>query len=219
MKLNKIKIDVDDEKSLDIEPLKHVKPTYNQYREQLNTMAACNMIKQLGEPGVFGVAYASPNDPRLAVKTYKMNAKYPDYQWDAYTQYLMQVMNRKHNPYFPKIYDVQIFACTSGRGRPKMYGVVHMEKLYPIGKDYRKFYPFNDPEYDLSDPDQFNDPDRMFFLLKILRGKDPALYDTINLIHRLADNHSFTLDTHEANVMWRGTGPDRHLVFTDPLAW
>jgi len=210
----------------EMEP-KEVSQTYSQYQKQLEGMAKCQLIKQLGSPGVFGAAYQSPTDPKIAVKTYQLTPEYPDYQWDAYTQWLIQTMNRSHNPYFPRVHDVQIFVCAPGRGRRRvMYGVVHMEKLEPLDdNDFGQYYPFNDRDYLIKNPRQFSYPMGVYtqHFMRQARAKDPALYDAVSLIHRLADNHSFQLDTHGDNVMWRMEpglgGSDRQLVFTDPLAW
>lgn len=213
--------------SLDLEPPKPVKQTYAQYKHQLGMAAApeCRLIKQLGRPGRFGVVYQSPSDPNIAVKTYRLAAKYPNYEWDAYTQWLIQVMNR-NNPFFPKIHDVQLFVCGDAKKSKEMYGVVHLEKLEHLKKKvYANLYPFNDPDYAIKDPDEWS-PDRkpstaifMHHFLDTARYKDPALYDALRLIYRLANDHSFDIDTHDENIMWRKAGDGYHMVFTDPIAW
>lgn len=158
---------------------------------------------------------------------------------DGYIEFIREVLNNPHNPFFPRIYNAKLYLPEQS---DDYYFVVEMEKLRPLMSDQLKdaaphilsqlhvdFEKFIQETGLLKKHEQRSGLDQRIgsVLDKIfsnpqLLGKirkhtnNEQLAEAISAYMRLLKNHQH--DMHEENIMVRLTNVGPQLVFTDPVA-
>lgn len=151
---------------------------------------------------------------------------------DPTYQFLRVVLKHQDNPYFPKIYSVRKYKLkpteSSRRAINNHKLIITMEKLgkftsfdikqleKTIGVKFGRFFGKSMSDEEASKHLQtklFRDPQ---WRLKLRRTtKDAYLRQALRLLEPLF-NH-YRSDMHFGNIMLRGIGPNKHLVFIDPI--
>ena len=183
--------------------------------------------------GAYAAVDTDPNDPFIAKKKYHVPMQ--DLNKDAYYVYIKTIADNglaKSNPYFPRVYNVEIEKDSSGNAQPKF----NMEKLALsssldrealLGMGDRMFnrfeyiFPSNTPPTDREL--RYTISHGMSQIIKhsaFDRAKDPQLEEALRLIKKilLDSKGAFVVDIHAANYMIRSTPHGPQLVLTDPIA-
>lgn len=168
--------------------------------------------------GAYATGTPDPTDPFM----YRKKLRQPsNLEMDAYYQYIKFIQPfMDENPFFPKVYNIDIKKDPKGLLKPSY----KIEKLMPI-RDAE-----NEMEGDLENAlanKYLHDPDEWSVLTVITKAitndsylekiKDEKLIEAIQLIRYFFEaNPQFVEDLHLGNMMVRFTSVGPQLVFTDP---
>lgn len=186
--------------------------------------------------GIFGTAFSTPEEPGTVRKVVG-----PLHNLDAYFKYLQLISKNErftNNPYFPKIFDLQVKQFQYEKDeRPYYMYAVDMERLHPLDT-------LSDKEIELI-------VDRIFYAEKAFRWSSNELADVVEkvlrqtsrakipaakrskfstaikdtkfkhavlLLQSLFRKEQFSFDIHTGNLMVRRGPGGPQLVITDPVA-
>ena len=182
--------------------------------------------------GAYAKVDVDPDEPFTAKKKYHVPMK--DVEDDGYYVYIKTIADRglaKSNPYFPRVYNVDIEKDKTGKVRPefKMETLISSSELdaaalYGMGD--RMFENF---EYMLpvKDPDEKQLRHAIAHgIIQILkygsfeRVKDPKLMQALSMIRNIVldGDTKYGIDMHPDNYMIRPTPHGPQLVLTDPIS-
>ncbi len=164
-------------------------------------------MRKIGE-GAFAEVFSRPHSHRVI----KFGVSWVT--WDSYLlKYVKKVGLNNTNPYFPRIYDVQIYTHTSNAFKTDTayYYLVEMEKLIPWKKvpartrdRLMKKLGCKDI-YDLERP-------------KKLKTSSKQAHKAVDILRQLfRHNNNTSTDIHTENIMFRRVGSRYQLVYTDPI--
>lgn len=202
----------------------------------INKKDAMKTVPPYGERGGNGY-YASvdvdANTPMDAKKTY--HEPTARVEGDAYYMYIKTITNSglaQSNPYFPRVYKVEVERDSAGRKKPSFEMETLMnarefdsEALYNMGK--KMFNKFDDmlPYGRDSHSAHINYAIVNAMKYVIMNDsysdvKDKKLIQALRVISDIVDESidSFHLDLHAGNIMLRGTKNGPQVVLTDPIA-
>lgn len=237
MKLNELKT---------ITPKDLTPKQYNVGREAVVKKLMPKNAQQLGINGLYGSAYHNPDDPGTVTKVVRA---VDDYEKDAYFKYVSALAKNdriSNNPFFPRIYKIQVTKDNEGRNMYSVemetlldFGTLSSEECNMIGE--RLFFNYAGFERDaLARAKEIASTERRkaistesnakFALLKAMGKclerpeqvatyiKDPKLKAALMILQSLLKkNRNMASDIHEGNIMVRRGPGGPHLVITDPI--
>jgi hypothetical protein len=181
--------------------------------------------------GAYAKVDVGDDEPFTAKKKYHEPMK--DVVQDAYYVYIKTIADQhlaEKNPYFPRVYDVEIEKDSSGEVRP----IFRMETLTSASEfDDKTLYALGDKIFNHFErmlPTESPSSYQLRYsiahaMTRIManesydRIKDSKLESALKFIKNLVDkNENFRLDLHFENFMIRPTSHGPQLVLTDPVA-
>lgn len=143
---------------------------------------------------------------------------------DPALQFIREIQKHSDNPYFPRVYDINIQRTGKADGGvPVLRVQVQMEKLIPL-KDPKIIRAVSDKLQHIGVLPQGEELDERTFLKAFFRDRmddiintsaDPKLAEALQVLKPLFKE--FGLDLHHKNLMVRLTGVGPQIVLADPI--
>lgn len=188
-------------------------------------------FKQIGS-GYFATAHSHKDEPGTVRKVVK--GTIDGLKHDAYFKYLIMLAKKgrmEENPYFPKVYNIELYRTRTGR----FVYAVDMERLHHLDSTSpedltalkkRMFHSAADTfQQRLRIKEQTPRNQIIFLINDVLVGrlpetliKDSYLRHAIKLLKQMVTTKGTEPDIHDENIMLRKSPFGSQLVFSDPLA-